>query len=320
MRVAIIGAGTMGHGLALVYALGGHQVTLTDTDAATLARAPVLIETARHSLADAGEIGADMTAAHIESAIRIEPSLAATAEGAELIVEAIIEQPEAKRVLFASLDEMAGDNAIIASNTSYLDVFPLIPQRRQARALIMHWYTPPYLVDLVDIVPGAHTDLAVIAAMRDLATAMGKVPIVFRKFVSGYVANRLQSAIALEVYRLLDEGVVTAHEIDQSVIHGLSLRMPVLAILAKADFTGLKLSRDALANRTYEPPPASGHCDTLDALLAEGRNGVMSGQGFFDWEGRPPEQLFQERDRKLLALKQAFRAIGPLTGKERPAR
>lgn len=315
MKIAIIGAGTMGHGLALVYALGGHDVTLTDTSPATLARAPGLIEAARHSLAAAGEIPGTQTAQKLASAIRCEPDLAATVRGAELIVEAIVEQPEAKRALYDKLDTLAAPETILASNTSYLDVFPLIPQHRQKRALIMHWYTPPYLVDLVDIVPGPGTDPAVLAAMRALAKSLGKVPIVFRKFISGYVANRLQSAIALEVYSLLDEGVVTAEEIDQSVIHGLSLRMPVLAVLAKADFTGLPLSRDALANRTYDPPPPRDHCDTIDKLTAQGHTGVMSGKGFFDWGGRSPEELFRERDRKLLALKQAFRAIGPMTGK-----
>ena len=317
MRIAVIGAGTMGHGLALVYALGGHQVALTDTSAETLARAPTLIETARQALAAAGEIGADMTHERIAGAIACRADLAETVRDAELIVEAIIEQPEAKRSLYAALDGMLPDTAILASNTSYLDVFPLIPARRQVRALIMHWYTPPYLVDLVDIVPGRETSPDIVAAMRGLAESLGKVPIVFRKFVSGYVANRLQSAIALEVYRLLDEGVVTAHEIDQSVLHGLALRMPILAVLAKADFTGLPLSRDALANGTYQPPPPRETCDTLAALLARGDTGVMSGRGFFDWEGRSPADLFRERDQKLLALKQALRAIGPMAGKPR---
>jgi 3-hydroxybutyryl-CoA dehydrogenase len=317
MKIAVIGAGTMGHGLALVYALGGHAVTLTDTSAATLARAPALIETARQALAEAGEIGADMTGARIAAAIACEADLAATVRDADLIIEAIIEQPEAKRALYATLDTLAPGHAVLASNTSYLNVFPLIPERRQARALIMHWYTPPYLVDLVDIVPGPATAPEVVAAMRGLAESLGKVPIVFRQFVSGYVANRLQSAIALEVYRLLDEGVVTAHEIDQSVLHGLALRMPIVAVLAKADFTGLPLSRDALANGTYQPPPPRDTCDMLSTLLAQGHTGVMSGQGFFDWEGRSPEALFHERDRKLLALKQALRAIGPMTGKAR---
>jgi 3-hydroxybutyryl-CoA dehydrogenase len=319
MRIAIVGAGTMGHGLALVYALAGHQVALTDTDAATLARAPLLIEAARESLAMQDEIAPAWTRQRIEAAVTPAPDLASTVRDADLIVEAIVEQPDAKRALYLALDALAPPEATIASNTSYLDVFPLLPPGRQARSLIMHWHTPPYLVDLVDIVPGPQTAPELVAAMRRLVTGMGKIPVVFRKFVSGYVANRIQAAIALEVYRLLDDGVVSPDEIDQSVIHGLALRMPILGVLAKADFTGLTLTREALANRTYQPPPDRGYCDALDRLLADGRSGVLSGSGFFDWQGRPPEQLFRDRDRKLLALKRAFRAIGPMrTGEPAP--
>lgn len=316
MRVAVLGAGHMGHGLALVFALGGHAVTLTDTNAATLAQSGTLMAAALGTLREAGEVDAAWTDARLAAAIRRCPTLAETVQDAELIVEAIIEQPEAKRALFAELDALAPDRAILASNTSYLDVFPLVPARRQARTLIAHWYTPPYLVDLCDIVGSAHTDPAVIATVRDLVAAMGKVPVVMGRFIPGYIANRIQSAIALEVNRLLDEGYATPRDIDDAVIHGLALRIPILGHMAKADFTGLPLLQAALANRTYAPPPVRGNSATLDALLAEGRTGVMSGRGYLDWGGRSPDELFRERDRKLLALKRALRAIGPMRGED----
>jgi 3-hydroxybutyryl-CoA dehydrogenase len=313
-EVAVLGAGTMGHALALVFALGGHTVRLTDNDRETLARAPGLMVAALVTLAEAGEAEASWSRERLDRAVRCMPTLEETVQDAEFVVEAIVEQPEAKQTLFAQLDVLMRSDAILASNTSYLDVFPLIPERRQRRALIAHWYTPPYLVDLVDLCPGPHTDPAVLETVRGMVAAMGKAPVVFRKLVPGYVANRLQAAMALEVYRLLDEGAVTPRDIDDSVIHGLALRMPVLGILAKADFTGLSLLRDALANRTYIPPEPSRRSDTLDRLLADGRSGVTAGKGFFDWSGNP-EDLFRQRDLRLLALKKAFREIGPLQGK-----
>jgi 3-hydroxybutyryl-CoA dehydrogenase len=203
---------------------------------------------------------------------------------------------------------------VLASNTSYLDVFPLVPERLGPRALIMHWYTPPYIVDLVDIVPGPRTAPETVEAMRGLVLGLGRRPIVLRRFVPGYVANRIQSAITLEVLRLLDEGVATPHEIDEAIVHGLALRMPILGHLAKADVTGLDLMRRALANRTYEPPPHPGRSATVDALCAEGRTGVMAGRGFFDWGDRDPAELFRERDRRLIALKQALGRIGRMEG------
>ena len=148
-----------------------------------------------------------------------------------------------------------------------------------------------------------------------MVAAMGKAPVVFRRFIAGCVANRIQEAISLEVFRLLDEGVVTAREIDDSVIHGYALRMPILGVLAKTDFAGVDLMKAGLANRTYTPPTPTGASATIDRLVAEGRTGVMAGKGFVDWGGRSPEELLSDRDRRLLALKLALTNIGPLEGK-----
>ena len=219
--------------------------------------------------------------------------------------------------MFKALDEVAPRDAIIASNTSYLDVFPFVPEGRRARTLIAHWYTPPYLVDLVDIVGGPETDPAVVEEVRAICAAMGKQPIVMRKFVPGYIANRLQSAMGLEVQKLLDEGVATAEEIDAAIIHGIALRLPILGVLAKADFTGLPMMQLALTNRMYTPPEVRGRSESLDAAVAAGRTGVMAGAGFYDWHGADPAALFEARDRRLLALKQALRRIGTMAGMER---
>jgi 3-hydroxybutyryl-CoA dehydrogenase len=147
-----------------------------------------------------------------------------------------------------------------------------------------------------------------------MVRAMGKVPVVFKQMVQGYVANRLQAAIGLEVQHLLDEGLVTAKDIDDSVIHGIALRMPILGVMAKADFSGLPLVQQGMANRSYTPPEVRGRSETLDRLIAEGRTGVMAGKGYFDWGERSPQELFRERDRKLLALKRALREIKPMEG------
>src|SRR5918994_2008118 len=272
-EIAILGAGIMGHGIALVFALGGQEVRLTDSRAETLEKAPGLMEATLETLREAGEVDASWTAEKLRAAVRCCATLHETVRGAEVVIEAITELPEAKRALFAELDPLLGEDTILASNTSYLDVFPLVPARRRRQALIAHWYTPPYVVDLVDIVPGPQTDPAFVERMRALIEGMGQVPIVLKKFISGYIANRIQSAITLEVFKLLDEGYATAREIDAAIIHGLSLRIPILGHLAKADFTGIELVRNALANRTYDPPEPKGRSDAVDRLVAEGRTG-----------------------------------------------
>jgi 3-hydroxybutyryl-CoA dehydrogenase len=313
-EVAVVGAGLMGHGLALVFALGGHKVRLTDTNAETLARAPGLMATALATLAEAGEVDASWDRQRLSHAVRCIPSLEHAVQGAAVVIEAIVEQPDAKRAVYQLLETLMEPDAILASNTSNLDIFPLVPASLQKRTIIAHWYTPPYLCDLVDLCPGPQTDPAAIVTERDMVRAMGKVPVVFKQMVQGYVANRLQAAMQLEVYRLLDEGLVTPKDIDESVIHGLALRVPILGIMAKADFTGLSLMQQGLKNRSYTPPAPRGHSEALDALIDQGRTGVMSGKGYFDWGDRSPEELFRERDRKLLALKQCLRKIGPMEG------
>jgi 3-hydroxybutyryl-CoA dehydrogenase len=313
-EVAVVGAGLMGHALALVFALGGHKVRLTDNNPDTLNRAPGLMATALATLTEAGEADAGKDRQWLLTAVRCVPALADAVKDASLVVEAVVERPDVKRTLYDQLLTLMAPDAILASNTSNLDIFPLVPDGLQERTIIAHWYTPPYLCDLVDLCPGSKTKPEAIETVRDMVKAMGKAPVVFKQMVQGYVANRLQAAMQLEVYRLLDEGLVTPKDIDDSVLHGLALRIPILGIMAKADFTGLLLMQQGMKNRSYTPPEPRGNSETLDRLISEGRTGVMAGKGYFDWGDRSPEELFRERDRKLLALKQALRAIGPMEG------
>ena len=313
-EIAVIGGGLMGHGIAIVLALAGHSVRITDSSPETLDRVPDLVASALDTLLEAGAVEASWTAERLNARIRRSADLAETVAGAELVIEAVTENPEIKRAVFVELDRLCAPDTIFASNTSYLDPFPLIPAERQKRAIVAHWYTPPYIVDLVDVVPGPETGGAVVEWVRELVLGLGQVPIVLKRFIPGYVANRIQSAISAEVYRLLDEGVASPREIDDAVIHGLALRIPVLGHLAKADFTGLELQQRALANASYEPPPPATRSRVLDDLCAAGRTGVMSGKGYFDWGERTPAELFRDRDRRLLELKAAMKRVGRMEG------
>jgi len=306
--VAVLGAGTMGHALALVHAVGGLDVRLTDNNADTLARAPELIAGALDTLIAAGAMQ-EGERENVLDRITTVPTLSETVDGADLIVEAVVENPDVKKIVYAEVDDVARDDAIIASNTSYLNVFPLLPERRLPRAMIAHWYTPPYICDLVDIAPGPQTDPGIIETMRDLYVGMGKEPVVFKSMLEGYIANRLQAALHLEVFDLLDQGIVTPEDIDRSIRHGLALRFATLGVMRKADFTGLELMRQTVTNKSYEPPQVRDKSESLDKLIEAGRKGVMSGAGYFDYGGRSAKELFQERDAELIALKTSLEAI-----------
>jgi len=306
--VAVIGAGTMGHGIALMHALGGCKVRLQDNDPAVQTRAPGMIADAAAMLVESGTVTADAADAARRRITMVE-RLPETVTGADLVVEAVFEDPAIKRTVFAEIDKVARDDVVIASNTSGLDIFPLVPKRRAKRTMIVHWYVPAYVIDLVDVVGSPDTDPALLEGMRDFLTGLGKRPILLKRFIVGYIANRLQEALSREMYRLLDEGYATPQDIDDSVKYGLAERMALYGHLMKSDYAGLPLLQKVLANKTYEFPPLRDRCDTMDRLVAAGKIGVMSGAGFFDYGGKKPAELLRERDRKLLALKKAIRAI-----------
>ncbi len=306
--VGVLGAGTMGHALALVHAAGGMEVRLTDNNAETLAGAPALIASALDTLVTAGAMDEGERQGVLDRVTTVE-TLKMTVADADLVVEAVVENADIKKTVYDQVDVVARDDTVIASNTSYLNVFPLIPERRQSRSMIAHWYTPPYICDLVDLAPGPKTDLGVVERLRELYAGMGKEPVVFKSMLEGYIANRLQAALHLEVFDLLDQGIVSAEDIDRSIRHGLALRFATLGILRKADFTGLDMMRRAVTNKSYTPPEVRDNSPTLDKLIAAGRDGVMSGAGFFDYGRRPPAELFRERDVELIELKRTLEAV-----------
>jgi 3-hydroxybutyryl-CoA dehydrogenase len=301
-KVTLIGAGLLGHALALVHAAGGHQVKMQDISEKQLEIGVGLIDSALATMVDAGAVDTAEKAAII-GRITPVPKLADAVADADLVVEAVVENVPVKTQVYAEIDAAAPAGAILASNTSNLDVFPLIPAARQKGCLIAHWYTPPYIIDLVDLAPGPETDVAVMDQMEALYNGMGKKPVRFEKFINGYVANRLQAAMGLEITRLLDEGWASAQAIDDSIKYGLANRMALMGALMKADFTGLDMMQRGMANMTYDPPTPKPSSPTLDKLMDEGRQGVMAGAGYFDYGGMSPEELFRNRDIGLLKLK-----------------
>ncbi|TPI61458.1 3-hydroxyacyl-CoA dehydrogenase family protein [Mesorhizobium sp. B3-1-3] len=308
-RVTIVGSGLLGHAIGLVHAMGGCDVILNDltTDA---------LEKAVAQLAITGDVIVSTNGAtreEVDAAIsRISAcvDLKKAVSGADLVVEAISEDVDAKRRVFEEIDRWAPAPAIIASNTSHLDVFPLFPGRRLSNALIVHWYTPPYIVDLVDIVGSPKASPATVETMKNFLVGLGKRPVVLKAFVSGYIANRLQAAISLEIFSLIDQGIATPEDIDTSIKYGIAERMIFLGHLMKCDYSGVALIKKTLANKTYVPPVVRGRSDAVDSLVASGRLGIVSGAGFYDYGGRSEAELVEERDRKLFALKNALKAIG----------
>lgn len=310
-NVTIVGAGTMGHSLAQSFAQAGYRVWLHDLNDDILLKAKHLIASNLRTLAEASLLDASQETPILDL-IRTTTNIADAAKYADFVIEAVSEDEAAKKEIFSRLDKICPPGAILASNTSYLDIFRFIETGRPDKVLITHWFAPPHIVPLVEIVRGPGTSQETVDRIRKLLITMGKKPIVISKFLPGFIANRLQSALTNEVLHLLDNGYATPGEIDMAVKSGFGLRIPILGLVKRMDYGGLDLTQKVVKNAQYQPPAWRTRSETVDALVSRGKFGVKSGSGFYDYGGRSPEEIMKERDLKLIKLKKFLTEIGEL--------
>lgn len=299
-RVLVVGAGTMGHGIAMVFAMHGYEVDLMDISPEALEKALQLIRNDLSTLKEEGLIRA-RTAKETLSRIHPTSDLGAGTQ-ADLVIEAISENPKAKRRLFQTLDGLCPARTIFASNTSYLNVFPYLKTERTRRMIITHWWAPPHLIPLVDVVGGPQTSPETIRTVQEILRSLGKEPVLMKKFIPGYIVNRLQRAMAREIFYLLDEGFASAEEIDRAVKNSIGLRIPVVGVVGRYDFTGLDLALSFEENPSIHLVSKDRKPRTLVRLVKQGRLGVKTGKGFYDYSHRSTAEAMRERDRKLIAL------------------
>jgi 3-hydroxybutyryl-CoA dehydrogenase len=193
-----------------------------------------------------------------------------------------------------------------------MDIFKFVETQRPEKVLITHWFAPPHIIPLVEIVCGPKTAPETVDVVKSLLVKLGKKPIVLSRFLPGFLANRLQSALGNEVLFLLDNGYATPEDIDEATKASFGLRMPILGLVRRMDFTGLDLSQKIIRNRLYEPPQPQGKSKSVDQLMAQGKLGVKSGRGFYDYGGRSTEEIMKERDIKLIRLREFLRELGEL--------
>jgi len=311
-NVTIVGAGTMGHSLAQAFAQGGYNVWLNDLTEEILSKARSLIASNLMTLAELGLLEKSQQAlilSRIHTTTRIEEA----GENADFVIEAILEDARAKKEMFRTLDRICPPGAILASNTSYMNIFNFVETKRPEKVLITHWFAPPHIVPLVEIVRGPQTAQETVDVVKVLLSRLGKKTIVLSKFLPGFIANRLQSALGNEVLFLLDNGYATPEDIDEATKASFGLRIPILGLVKRMDFTGLDLTQKIIRNRLYEPPQPPGRSPSVDRLIAQGKLGIKSGSGFYDYSGRSTEEIMRERDRKLIKLREFLKGLGELS-------
>ena len=312
--VLVIGAGVMGHGIAQAFAQRNIRVTLMDTEQAALENARKLITTSLKTLREEQFI--DLSVSEALANIKFSRSLEDSAQDADIAIEAITENVAAKKLLFSQLDKLCPAKTILCSNTSYLNIFSFVETGRPDKILITHWYTPPQLIPLIDVVGGKETSPETIAFAMELLQKIGKKPIQMKKFISGYAINRIQHAFNREIHYLMDNGYVSPEQLDEAARVGLAVRMMVLGVVGKIDFAGVQLrSRHPVG---FEEVPLDYEYKSLKRLFDKGYLGVKAGRGFYDYTDRPRDEVYRERDIRLIHMLKALEALearGPLASK-----
>jgi len=305
-NISIIGAGIMGHGIGLTYALGGYEVTLNDISNVILSNAMNQIREDLKTLADSGLISQDMieeTLSRLTTTTDFEKAV----KNADFVTEAVLEDVEVKRKIFNNLDVLCPQHTILATNTSSLLMREFTSQcQRQDKILLTNWLNPPHIVPAVEIVRGKETSDETVDLTYALLKKVKKMPVKVLKEVPGFIHNRVQFAMIREVWSLWQQGIASLEDIDTVVKGSFGFRLAAIGPLETCDLGGLDIwyhVADRLFKEisdTHEPP------EELKKMVEAGELGVKSGKGFFDYGagsgGKSQGEVIKERDRKFIKL------------------
>jgi 3-hydroxybutyryl-CoA dehydrogenase len=301
-RIVVIGTGMMGPGIAQCFAAAGRSVTLVSRSDEGLARGRAAIAANLRALHEAGGLISSEEVSSTIAATRWSTDLSAAVADADLVVESIVENLGTKQALFARLDQLCPPRALLASNTSGLPITEIsAAMTHPERAATTHFWNPPHLMPLVEIVKGEQTSEDTVGMLHAVLSEIGKRPVIVHKDVPGQLGNRLLHALTREAMHIVQEGIATAEEVDTAIKTGLGLRMPVYGLLEHADLVGLDL---VLAIESYLFRDLCNRSEPLKVLkdMAErGDLGARTGQGFYDWTQRDAAQVKANRDAFLMA-------------------
>ncbi|MDR1292478.1 MAG: 3-hydroxyacyl-CoA dehydrogenase family protein [Clostridiales Family XIII bacterium] len=293
-KIAVLGSGLMGSGLCLAFARDEHtsvalrsRAKKQDPFAGVRSAMDILIA---NDAMTGGEADA------ILSRMSFTDDMETALDGADLVVECVPEHMEIKQNLFRDIEPLVRDDAILATNTSVMSVTEIAGKtRKKDRVVGTHFWNPPYLIPLVEVVKGDETSLDVMDTVYDYLRKIGKKPVKCMKDVQGFIANRLQHAIWREALYMVEAGIADAATVDEALRYGPGLRWPHLGILENVDMVGTDLALDI--QRGVLPYLADNKAPSklLETLVAEGKLGFKTGEGYQKWT---PEQA-DERNRAL---------------------
>ena len=298
--IAVVGAGTMGAGIAQSFAQVGFDVLLVDSSPSALDRAASQMQSNLRLLAEFGIVSEDIQPTLDRVDLRENISDLESTADLRLVIESVPEDLEIKRGLFAALDGL-DETVILASNTSSFTMSAIADGMKTAhRAVGLHYFNPPHIIPAVEVHRGSATSDDAIAMARQLVESTGKITIMVRKEIPGFVINRLTGALEREVDLLLDEGVVSPEDLDKAVKASLGFRLACLGPMEAEDMIGLDVAARVSGNifkilsNATEPSP------DLVEKVKRGELGVKSGRGWYDYPDDSKEAIVTERNARLL--------------------
>ncbi|MGH2893142.1 MAG: 3-hydroxyacyl-CoA dehydrogenase NAD-binding domain-containing protein [Solirubrobacteraceae bacterium] len=299
-RATIFGTGTMGPGMGAVLARAGMQVTLFDVDDGAL-------EKARGMVAMVQGVLARLEVPDRGGSLSYQSDRAAALDGAEILIEAIPEQAELKRQVFAQAEEQIAPDTIIASNTSGIPVTALAEGLKHPERVVgWHWSNPPHLIPMNEVIPGERTSPDVTAAIQELTRRIGYHPVTLKKEVPGFVENRVLYAIMRECLALVDEGVIDVEGLDLCVKWGIGYKLAVVPPIQLLDMAGLDIYTSVAAYLNRSLSNETGVSSTATQLKDDGKLGIKAGGGFFDYTPERATELGAQRAAALVAVRKAL--------------
>jgi len=310
-RMAVVGAGLMGHGIAQVFARAGCIVGLYDVDQGALEQAIRSIRSNLKTFVEEGLIR-DPEVESILSRIHPTLDLQEAVRGVDFVVEAAPEDMEVKRDLFRRIGEAAPAHAVLASNTSMLPISRFgTDAAGKDRQVITHWFNPPHIVPVVEVVRGEETSEKTLRLTIDLLEAVGKTAVRVEKEIPGFLVNRIQTAMFREVLSLLEQDVASVEDLDKAVKGSFGLRLGVIGVLETMDMAGLDLMLKGTSHLYRFIDNAREPQNVLLKKVENGDLGIKTGRGFYNYglaeQGGSIDNI-KERDRKLLRLLSALEA------------
>ena len=301
-RATVVGAGIMGHGIALVLAQGGCQVSMVDVADDILERALKKVGAALQALVRHGLLDSDQ-ADRLRTRITATTDMEEATCDPDFVVEAVTEDIKVKQEIFARLDSQCPTRTVLASNTSSLPLATMASvTQRPDQVVGTHFIMPAYVMPLVEVVRGEKTSDDTMKTTLRLMQRAGKTPIVVNKDIPGFIHNRLQAALGREASALIQAGVVTAQDIDIVVTQGFGLRFSTAGPMEQQDLAGLNIHH-AIATYLYPHlDNSTGPHPHYAQRVSEGHLGIKTGQGFYNWEGKDADATLRDQEERLIEV------------------